>query len=374
MPDLPTRAELFEIGAAEVLTRAAARPLGERISEEAVFTEGSDINVLVNTGAALAEEVMRQLGLRIEVLFLDGATGADLDRLVADRFSPSIVRKAATPALVTLSLSRGSGSLPAVTIAIGTRFRSSTGIEYTTLAVASFAAAFAGTVTVPAQCVTAGTSGNAAAGTITAPSEPLSDPAIVVTNPEPAAGGDDSESDASLRERARAFFRTARRGTLSAIEFGALSVAGVRSASAIEELDSGGNPTGRVALFIADALGQANSALVAAVRSALVEYRAAGIIVDVSAAVPNYVPIEYLLRFAAGVDTTAAADTVRFATVAAVNALAPGETLPVSLLFSVARSVAGVIVLDDAVVEPVGDLVPATGQVIRTRADLVSFV
>jgi hypothetical protein len=129
-----------------------------------------------------------------------------------------------------------------------------------------------------------------------------------------------------------------------------------------------------VALFIADALGQANSALVAAVRSALVEYRAAGIIVDVSAAVPNYVPIEYLLRFAAGVDTTAAADTVRFATVAAVNALAPGETLPVSLLFSVARSVAGVIVLDDAVVEPVGDLVPATGQVIRTRADLVSFV
>ena len=60
------------------------------------------------------------------------------------------------------------------------------------------------------------------------------------------------------------------------------------------------------------------------------------------------------------------------ATVAAVNALPPNATLTVALLFGAARSVPGVIVLDDAVQEPVGDLVPSAGQIIRTRFDLVT--
>jgi hypothetical protein len=107
------------------------------------------------------------------------------------------------------------------------------------------------------------------------------------------------------------------------------------------------------------------------VRAALLEYRAAGIYVDVVGSTPNFVPILYRLRFEAGVDTTAAFSQIQSATVAAVNNLRPSETLAVSLLFSVARSVPGVIVLDDAVQEPVGDLVPAPNQVIRTRADLV---
>ncbi len=60
------------------------------------------------------------------------------------------------------------------------------------------------------------------------------------------------------------------------------------------------------------------------------------------------------------------------ATVATVNSGPPGATLPVSLLFEIARSVRGVIVLDDAIVAPVGDLVPAPGEIIKTTLDLVT--
>lgn len=372
MPDLPTRADYFRIGGDEVLLRSEGRPPAQRISPSQVFTDGSDINVIIASASAMAEEVTRQLALRINALFLDGASGEDLDRLVGDRFSPTVVRRGATPALANVRLTRVTGLLPAVVLPIGTIFVTTAGVEFESTALATVPAASTGPVTVPVRARQAGLAGNVAAGAINAFASPPPDPFLLCSNVEPSAGGDETETDARLRARARDFFRTARRGTLAAIEFGALTVPGIRQATAVEELDPFGIPTGRVALYIADALGQANAALVAAVRSALIEYRAAGIFVDVTSAIPLFVSIRFRLLFDAGVDTTAAFARVQNATVAAVNALPPNAVLPVSLLFATARSVPGVIVLDDAVQVPVGDLVPAAGQVIRTRADLVT--
>lgn len=372
MPDLPTRADYFDIGGDEVLIRGAARPVNQRISPSEVLTEGSDINVIIASASAMAEEVTRQLALRIAALFLDSAANEDLDRLVGDRFSPTIVRKAATPAVGEVTFARSAGPLAAVVIPAGTVLRNIDGVEFETTALASLAAASTGPVTTTVRARQAGIQGNVGAGAINEFSVPSPDPNLLVANAEPTAGGDETETDARLRARARDFFRTARRGTVAAIEFGALTVPGVRQATAVEELDSLGIPTGRVALYVADALGQANAALVSAVVSALLEFRAAGVFVDVSSAIPIFTPIVFNLRFEAGVDTTAAFAQVRSSTVAAVNALRPTARLEVSLLFGAARSVPGVIVLDDAVVAPVGDLVPSAGQVIRTRADLVT--
>lgn len=374
MPDLPTRADLFRIGADEVLLRSETRPPAQRIDAAQIYTDGSDINVLVASASAMAEEVTRQLALRINALFLDGATGEDLDRLVGDRFSPTIVRKSATPALGTVQLTRVAGALPLVTLPIGTQLTTGSGVQFETTVVATVVSGSTGPVSVPIRARQAGLAGNVAPAAINAFVNTPSDPQLLVSNPEPTAGGDEVETDARLRARARDFFRQARRGTIAAIEFGALTVPGVRQATAVEEVDSLGIPTGRVSLYVADALGQANAALVLAVQSALLEYRAAGVYVDVSSSIPLFVPIQYLLRFAAGVDTTAAFARVQAATVSAVNALPPNATLPVSLLFSVARSVPGVIVLDDAVVTPIGDLVPSAGQILRTRTDLVTAV
>ena len=357
-----------------MLARSAARPGNQQFTEEAVRTEGSDANLVIASSSAMASEVTRQLGLRVQALFLDGARGLDLDRLVLDRTNGEVVRKGATSAVVTLQLSRSAGALPAVSLLAGTRMRArGSEIEFALTAPASLAAGSTGPVSAIAEAVTAGQRGNVAANTITEFAQQPSDPELRVTNPDVAAGGDERETDARYAARARMFYRSARRGILSAIEFGALTTPGVRQATAIEEVDQFGDPTGRVSLFIADAQGNGNSALVDAVLVRLREYRAAGIIVDVSGSTPQYVAIRYRLRFAAGIDTTLASQQVAATTIARVNGLAPTAVLPVSLLFAAARSVPGVIVLGDAIVEPVGDLTPAPGAVIRTRLDLVSF-
>jgi len=370
--DFPTRAELFEIAADDVLERAQAREPGRRISPEEVYTEGSDVNILLSASSAMADEVVRQLVASFAALFLATAEEADLDRLVFDRYSAEVVRRGATAAIVPVVFRRTGGALAALPIPVGTTVGTGDGVTFRTVTLAAFGVGEAGPVTVFAQCTSAGIQGNVAVGTVTELVDALGDPNVVITNEEPGAGGDDTESDASLRDRARRFLPSARRGTVEAIRFGALTVEGVRQATVVEDVDTDGNPTGRVTCYIADANGQANAALVDAVRTRLVEYRAAGVVVDVYGGTPTLVPIVLRLRFAAGFDSTLVFDSVRRAIVAAVNVLPPGETLTRSLIIAKARSVPGAIVLDDAVVAPVGDVVPVGGEVLRTAVELVT--
>ena len=372
MTDLPTRAELFEVFADELWRRAEARPVGERLTAAQVRTPGSDINLIGGGASVMGEEVVRALGRSTSDLTLDGATEDELDRYVADRYSPYIARKSAARSRVVLQFTRTSTAAGAVTQSSGSVMRTAGGVRFRLLADAAFGAASLGPVTVNAEAVEAGTSGNVAPDTIVSFVTARADSTLLVTNPERAAGGDFTESDESLRERTRAFYGQARRGILGAIEFGALTVPGVRQALAEEVLNSLGVPNGYVYLYIADANGQSNAVLNAEVLSALLEYRAGGVIVNVFGATPTYQAIQYLLAYQANVDTAAAFDAVRASTVAQVNSLRPGATLERSLLFQTARSVSGVIVGDDAIVVPTGDVVPTAGQIMRTRKDLVT--
>jgi len=372
MSDLPTRAQSFETFAQDLLIRAEARPVGNRITAEQVRTPGSDINLIGGGVSAMAEEVVRALATSVSDLTLDGARGLALVRYVADRYGSYVTKKTASPARATLQFTRTSAAAGAVTQSSGDVVRTGGGVRFRLLADAAFGAASLGPVSVNAEAVEAGTSGNVADGTIVSFVTARADTTMLVTNPEVAAGGDFTESDESFRERARAFWAAARRGVLPAIEFGALTVPGVRQAFAEEQRNSAGNLNGFVFLYISDANGQSNTALNNEVLSALLEYRAGGIIVDVFGAVPTFQAIQYLLSYSTGTDSAAAFDAVRAATVAQVNQIGPGVTLERSLLFSVARSVSGVIVGDDAVVVPAGDIVPTAGQIIKTRTDLVT--
>lgn len=370
---LPSRADYFNIGAEEVVSRSLARPPEQRISRDAIFTEGTDINLILASSSAMADEVTRNLALRCGALYLDSAEGAELDRLVNDRFGDQVERKQPAPALVPLTFTRPNPAGAQVTLSIGAKMRTIRGTEFALTQVLTIPAGSTAPVTVQAQAVVVGTGGNVQAETITGFVQQPSDPDLTVTNLVPATGGADVESDASLRERARDFYRTARRGTLAAVEFGARTVAGVRSATALESVDINGNPTGIVQLFVADANGQANQLLTDAVSLALVEFRCAGVFVSVVGATPRFEDIRFRLRFAAGVDTAAAFEEVRFLTVVAVNGLPPNTILPTSLLLEQARRVPGVIVLEDTMVEPVGDVVPNLGEILKTRADLISL-
>lgn len=366
--DFPTRADLFQIGADELFARSSERPPGTRVSPEEVYTAGSDVNMLIAASAAMGEEVVARSVARLGALLLRTAEREDLDRLVSDRFSPTLARLEASAALVDLVFTSSSGAA-AKTFPVDTRVRTRGAVEFRVLVAGSIIAG-GGSVTVRAQAIQTGPAGNVSAGQITQLVNP--DPEVSVTNPERAAGGDDIEPDARFRARARDFFLNARRGTLAAIEFGARTVPGVRLATAIEDVDTSGDPTGRVSLFISDAAGAGNTALADLVRTALIEYRAAGIYVEVYAATPRFEPISLRLRFGTGTDSTLAFDAVRARVLANVNTLAPQRTLERSLIFASARAIEGVIVLDDAVVVPVGDIVPATGEVIRTRLDLIT--
>jgi len=374
---LPTRADYFQVGAQDVFARSSQRPRAQRLSPEAVFTEGTDINIILAAASAMADEGSRHLALRMAALFLDSAEQEDLDRLVADRFSPTVVRKQAAPAVVKLSFSRSSPPSPlgGATMNLGDKFRTVNGVEFELTQPVSLPSGSTGPVTAPAQAVLAGTGGNVAADSVTQPVQPLQDPTIQVTNPEVAAGGADIETDEALRERARDFFRTARRGTLAAIEFGALTVEGVTSATAEEVLDVlTGLPNGMVRVYIADRNGQSNSILAEAVRLALREYRAAGIVVDVLSSQPDYQEIAYRVAFRSGVDTVAAINQLKAVTVATVNLLGPNEPLLRSQLFAIARSIPGAIVREDAVQIPGGDVEPVEGlpRSFRTSLDRVT--
>jgi len=362
------------------VTRAEARPVGQRLTPEQARAPGSETNLLAGGTSVMGEEIVRYVARVVSDLTLNGATDAALVRWVADRYSRYVTKKEAAPARVQVQFTRTSTAAGAVTQASGSIVRTGGGVRFRLLAdaafgassLAAFGASSLGPVTVNARAVDAGTDGNVAANTITAFQSAKADPTLLVTNPQAAAGGDFTESDESFRERARAFWAAARRGVLPAIEFGARTVPGVRQAYAEEQTNLSGLPNGFVFLYVADANGQSNSVLNEEVKSSLLEYRAGGIYVDVFGAVPTFQAITYLLRYRSGTDTAAAFDAVRSATVSRVNQLAPGSTLERSLLFSVARSINGVIVGNDAVVLPTGDVVPTAGQVIRTRTDLVT--
>lgn len=375
MPDLPTRTDLFNVFAAEILARARTRSTGRQITVDQIFNPGSDVNLIGAGGSAMAEEVMRQLARSTAETTLDGSSGAALDRWVADRYASLIVRKSASPARVPVVFARTVGG-GAYTYPAGSRIGTPGGVQFETLSDVPFGVGSVGPITVNARALNAGTGGNVTPGSITRFITAPADPSLVVTNAVAATGGDATETDVSFRERVRLFFFALARGTVAAVEYGARTVPGVRQATAIEEGDGTGVLTGRMFLYIADANGQANTALIAEVVAALREYRCGGINVIVTGGLPVFVSIEYHLSFITNVDTVLAFDQVRQSTVARVNQLAPMVTLQRSLLFEIARSVPGVIVNANAITTPAGDIVPTpnSGEVIRTRPDLVTNV
>lgn len=371
---LPTREDYFQIGARDVFARAQLRAKATRLSPQAVFTPGTDINIIIAASSAMADEATRHLGLRIAALYLDSAEGEDLDRLVADRFSPTVIRKQSAQAVVPLTFSRSippSAGTP-ITFDVGRKFKTQSGIQYELVESASFPLNGSGPVIARAVASLAGEVGNVAEGTILQFVDASGDAAVNVTNLEPAAGGVDVETDASLRERARAFFLSARRGILSAIEFGALTVAGVASAVGDELLGPDGFPNGYVRLYIADKNGQANSVLAEAVRLALREYRGAGVPVAVIVSSPLFLSLAYSVGFRVGVDQQRAIQQLKTLTVNAMQVLSPNEPLRRSMLMALARSVPGLVVPSEAISVPLGDVFPDAGRTIRTTVDRVT--
>lgn len=363
-----SRLDFYQVGRAYVLTRS------KKIDPVVVDTAGSDVNLEIGANSFMAAAVSNQLVQNCADLFLDSASDEALDRWVWDRYR--LTRKGASPALTDVVFSRPTIAAGGGTIPSGTKLTTLTGVEYFTLADATFTNTGASTdllaVPVAVRAAQAGKIYQVGRNAIRGFNNvgQIFDQTILVNNPDVAAGGEDREDDDTLKQRARDFWTAAARGTLGAIEFGARLVPGVVTAHAEDVLGAFGQPVRVVNLFIADSSGVASRALAQLVQDKLNEYRAGGIYVTVSLSQPQIVSVLLKLAFAPGVDTVTLTAQVRASVLAFINSLGVAQRLNLADLSAVLVRFKqdGLIVNQSTVVAPVGDIVPDAGRTLRTTA------
>jgi uncharacterized phage protein gp47/JayE len=347
VPSPPTFSELQAAGRAAILDR---RP------DLDDFSEGSALDAITGAGAVQADEVIRVALDRFAALFVDTATGQELDDLAADRWD-GLARQAASAAVGQVTIGRGA-EVGAFTVDAGLEVSATVSgetVAFGTDEAAVFGAGDA-TVTVSATCSETGRAGNVAAGTVTqVVNPPVASPTVTVTNAARFAGGADAETDETFRARIRRYPETLRRGTAAAVQLGAESVAGVRFA---QPDDSTVSDLGYASLYIGDPEGTANDVLVAAVESELVNWRALGIEVRVFAAERQETPVSATVYVRRGADRATLRDAIRAAIVALGDRYAPNEigyrSQVVAEVHAVSDDVRAV-----ALAAPVSDVLPA---------------
>jgi uncharacterized phage protein gp47/JayE len=346
----PSHDDVYEQGRVTALVK---RP-------DMLLSPGDTADLPSRAGAAMGDLLLGHWAGRIRATFLDGAEEDDLTTLARDHWG--VERDAAAPSIGSVTFTHTPG--PTGTIPAGTRVASlpdadGAFVTVTTDVDAVFAAPDASkTVTVTA--IAGGTAGNVAAAQLTRILDTVFD-AFTATNASPLVGGAEEQTDDELREEVRALNQTLRRGTVAALEFGAKQVPQVRVATVVED-----GVAGIVSLYVADADGNSNAAMVTAVEAELENWRAAGVAVTVVGGALLNVSIDVSLTVRAGVDVVSLVDRVRQAIVSEVKKqLKHGDILRRSLIAAAARSVDADNITDVVVNTPAADLAPAANQVIR---------
>lgn len=362
--------ELVELGKAEAI---ASRP-------ELTVREGDVSLAMLHASAAMADASLAVAAKLFRATFIDGAKGDDLTALVADH--TGIQRKAAVAAQVELTIARSSGGAGG-TIPIGTQFATEATpdqaqIVFTLDAALVVGAGNNGPFTAQvATCSTTGRSGNVKAGTIIKVVDQLFD-TFTVTNPAQAAKGAEQESDEELRQRARTWWSTLRRGTFAALEDGARLVPGVAIARASED------HLGRVTVQVADQSGGSNTIMESNVVAELENWRCAGIPLTVRGGVAKIVDLSIGIKAQRGFDVAAAAQYIQDAVEARVRKLQVGEILYLAEIIAAAAGVSPddiqnvvvtAVTIDSVAQFYVTDVDPGVGYVVRpgtiTVAELV---
>ena len=373
----PTAQELFSVGRRAVVVTPTTK-----INPAVVDVPGSNINLVVGTSAVLGQEIVKRGADALRGAFIDSARGAQLDRVVFDR--TGLLRFSATPATWDLVISRPSGPSTG-TYPAGSRITAPDGTQYGTNADVVFGASDLA-LPVSVTALVAGEAGNLPGTTLLAFVDQPFDSTLTVApaidpfgNPKTAAGGTETETDIQLIGRTRGFFPTLRRGVLGAIQFGALQVDGVAVATATEIANPGtGFPAAFVQLVIGDRNGNASTVMIQEVIDTLLEFRAAGIPVQVLGGTVTNIAVTWKLAFLTGFDEQLATARVRAVTVALAQFLPPGPQSGIlyrSNLIAAAKSVPGVIVRDDSLAYPLGDVVPSSPvEMLRVLPTSVTFV
>ncbi len=362
----------------DLLTQGQAEAQSRR--PDLLFIEGDITVAQLHASASMADACERFAAQGFKETFIDGAEGDSLSALVDDHLN--IQRTAATQSIVTADFSRVSSAAGAGTVFAGTTVATDFGpdgeeIQFTTDNDAVFGGAALGPISVTATASEAGRDGNVAVAEITRIIDSIFDSSITVTNPAASGGGNDEESDPELRERARNFFVTLRRGTLASLEFGAKNdVAEVRFARAVEDLT-----TGLVTVTVSDSDGNSTAQMVNDTILVLEDFRCAGTTVSVVGGTQVLVDLVIEVTDSiAGFDVAAAEADLIDAVEARINKLDPEEDL---FLDSLIAAIIAVfpdeifnvtftsITLTPGGAQPIQDIIASAAQVLRSGS--ISF-
>ena len=373
--DLPSFIELFRIGKSEALIRNGL------LSASEIDRKGSDLNILFAAAAAMGDECVGQLAKIRGDLYVGTARDAALDRLITDRY-PDLIRKQASPSFGYANFSFSPAVTAAFTIPDGTTLSTADNVQFITVGEIPVSIGVT-TIRVPIRSVLAGFTQKASALKInnitsTIPSAPAT--GMTVTNNAATFGGEDQENDADYALRYRLRYLAARRATLGAIEQGILAIPGVVKANVFENLDILGRPIGYVQAVVADSFTEqmVNSTSVPAtyatqqalltnqIDQALLEWRAAGVGVQVTVATVTLQALRIELSFVSGSSEEYVTNAVRTSLIQYVNSLDPGERLRLVDIRSLIQRIPGVYYTGNEVVTPTGDIQPLPGEVLRT--------
>lgn len=264
------------------------------------FTDGSILDICNGVPSVLAQEVTRLLLDKFNKTYFASADGDDLEALAVDHFGDAFARPGAQSAVGVVTFSRPTSLAGDVPIEVGTIVNTATDSNGNSQRYATIARVVLTTLSISASvsAVIPGLLGNVDEDTVTQIETALTDPTITVNNNDAFTGGKEELSDAEYRNFIELKIQELRGATIDAITSTALTVPGVEKVTALEtyitviEWDNALlTPIGdsfkipRVILYISDANGVANDALIALVRSAIDLERAAGVYIDLVSAV-----------------------------------------------------------------------------------------
>lgn len=366
----PSFDDLFNLGKAEAILKRPA--LGIRT--------GDISEMLISGAAAMADRLIGWFAERIAATFLDGAQGDDLTLLAADHWA--IVRRAATKAVATVTFTRSGANATSQTIAIGSTVATAVDsagndVRFVTLTAATWASSENSAKTVNVEAVNAGTDGNLSAINLITRliSSPPAGGTYTITASSLPAGGSEEESDEELRDRVRLYPSTLRRGTISALEYGAKQTTGVSVAKANALQDS----TGLVTVYVSDSSGNSTGATVAVgpavvddgtmtkkVAIELYDWACAGALVNVTGGAVQTVNITVAVSVKIGVDINQLVADIQDSIEARISKLNIGDTLYLSDIVSAVKAVDPDNIVNITVTDPIVDTVPTTpGNIIR---------
>ena len=306
------------------------------------FNTGSVLNSIIDTVAAELENLYNNNYEVYTAIYINTATGTDLDNKASDFGLTRLSAQASTGHLI---FGRSFASNQDIVIPIGTLATTATSsvsnatqfetIEYAILPAGGL------TIRVAANARIAGADGNVGAnGVVVLPSPPSG--IDYVTNVVSFSGGYDEETDAQLRARIVAYLNALQRANKDAVEGAAKSLADVVDAFIEENTPIKGFAT----CWVCDSTGSATNTLLSQVQTVIGAYKPLGTSVIARSPIVYPIDVEMWIKLKSGFAFPTIQATLEANITDWFNAKGIGDDINRSELLSVIQGVNGVSSVD----------------------------